>query len=360
MHKLFNNIYLREDKAYLDEKLESNRDLTVIFYVVGSLFGTLFWIWDYVIDSVGANDTIYLRFIYLLGFLGALTFKYIKNKYILLFTYPFFLGIGEVLFFVIMSRLDNGMIYGISGFSIFVIMTPLLLQAFSFRVSIINAVFIVLFPHILAETPFFEDFLHLHYAVMIWPSMALILLTQYFLEQKDFIRYKSECKLELISNTDYLTGLNNRRYFILLLKQEILRTKHYGYIGSLLMIDIDHFKSVNDTYGHLVGDLAIRSCADEILKATRNTDIISRFGGEEFIVFLPETDIEETLIIAERIRINIEKYFIVSEDNRKFSMTVSIGIVQQNKEDRGENDLIMRADKALYQAKQLGRNRIYY
>lgn len=360
MHKLFKNIYLREDKAYLDEKLESNRNLTVTFYILGSSFGILFWIWDYVIDSVGAYDTIYLRFVFLIGLLGALIFKYSTNKYILLFTFPILVSLAEVLFFMILSRLENGMIYGISGFIIFVIMTPLLLQAFSFRVSIVNAVFIVLFPHVLAETSFFEGFLHLHYAVMIWPAMILILLTQYFLLQKDFIRYQAERELEFISNTDYLTGLNNRRYFISLLEREILRTKDYGHIGSLLMIDIDHFKSVNDIYGHLVGDLAIRACGEEILKSTRKTDIISRFGGEEFIVFLPETDIEQTLIIAERIRINIEKNFTVIEDNKKVSMTVSIGMVQQDKEDIEENNLIMRADKALYQAKKLGRNRIYY
>jgi diguanylate cyclase (GGDEF)-like protein len=342
LHKFFNNSYLGEDKDYLDEKLESNRNLTEIFYILGSLLGMVFWIWDYVIDSVGAYDTIYLRLGFLVILLGAIIFKYSNNKYMLLFTFPLLAVFTEVLFFMILA-----------------IMPTLLLQGFSFSVSIVNSVFLTLLPHILAETPFFEGFLHFHYAVMLWPSMMMILITQYFLQQKDFSRYKSERKLELISNSDYLTGLNNRRHFMLLLKQEFLRTKRYGHIGSLLMIDIDHFKSVNDTYGHLVGDFAIRACAENIVKSTRNTDIISRFGGEEFIVFLPEIDREQTLIIAERIRLNIENNFIVTEDNKKFSMTVSIGMVQQDKDEISENDLIFRADKSLYQAKKLGRNRIY-
>jgi len=359
LHKFFNNIYLEEDKDYLDEKLESNRNITSIFYILGSLLGMMFWIWDYVIDSVGAYDTIYLRLGFLVILLGAIIFKYSNNKYMLLFTFPLLAVFTEVLFFMIISRLQDGMIYGISGFMMLAIMPTLLLQGFSFGVSIVNTVFLTLLPHLLAETPFFEGFLHFHYAVMLWPSMMMILITQYFLQQKDFSRYKSERKLELISNSDYLTGLNNRRHFMLLLKQEFLRTKRYGHIGSLLMIDIDHFKSVNDSYGHLVGDLAIRTCGENIVKSTRNIDISSRFGGEEFIVFLPEIDREQTLIIAERIRLNIENDIIVTEGNKKFSMTVSIGMVQQDKDEISENDLIFRADRALYQAKKLGRNRIY-
>ncbi|MFC1733436.1 GGDEF domain-containing protein, partial [candidate division KSB1 bacterium] len=164
-------------------------------------------------------------------------------------------------------------------------------------------------------------------------------------------------QLESLATTDGLTQLYNYRSFSIRLSEEIERSLRYKLKFSLLMLDLDHFKNVNDTYGHLAGDLVLKKVAEEIKLSTRAIDFIARYGGEEFAVILIESDIEDALVIAGRIRKNIESLKMTYNDEI-VSITISIGGVEFRGSPRIPQELIERADKALYKAKMNGRNRI--
>jgi len=164
-------------------------------------------------------------------------------------------------------------------------------------------------------------------------------------------------KLIKMATTDELTRLANRRYFMERFNSEFDRVKRYESKFSLLMIDIDHFKNINDTFGHKAGDKALQEAATIMKKSLRSSDIIGRVGGEEFSVLLPETDINSALYIAERLRNKVEKSTIDHEDV-KISITISIGTTQSDAGDHSVDDIIIRADKAMYNAKNEGRNKI--
>ncbi|MCF7802917.1 MAG: diguanylate cyclase [Candidatus Marinimicrobia bacterium] len=163
---------------------------------------------------------------------------------------------------------------------------------------------------------------------------------------------------------DSLTGLYNRRFFEEQIQKEIERSQRYENPLSFLILDIDHFKSVNDTYGHLNGDEIIKNLAWIIRDSSRNIDIPIRYGGEEFAMILPETNIEGAQIFAERLRKRIEEHaFELTGDAAKntpeIQITVSIGISHLAKEEHvNTQDLVEQGDKALYYAKESGRNRV--
>jgi diguanylate cyclase (GGDEF)-like protein len=170
----------------------------------------------------------------------------------------------------------------------------------------------------------------------------------------DLIRNAEQ--LERLATTDPLTGLYNRRHFLVALEAEWSRFQRYYRSVSVLMVDIDHFKSVNDRYGHAVGDAAIKAMADACLQGKRKSDVVGRVGGEEFAVLLPETTLSRARIVAERIRKRIAGQTLKAHDAH-FRITASIGIAEAMVSMSGTDALMVAADQALYQAKALGRNR---
>jgi diguanylate cyclase (GGDEF)-like protein len=163
---------------------------------------------------------------------------------------------------------------------------------------------------------------------------------------------------EIQARTDYLTGLCNRRHFVRLADAEIVRSIHQQRPMSLLMIDVDHFKSINDTWGHAAGDEVLLRVAQIIRNMLRDTDIAARVGGEEFAVVLVETAAEQAWQIAQRIGRTIENALIASQAGVQIKATVSIGLTGLNQRPVGLDNLLREADQALYDAKQAGRNRV--
>lgn len=155
---------------------------------------------------------------------------------------------------------------------------------------------------------------------------------------------------------DALTNLNNRRQFETRLGQEISITKRQNNPLCAMMIDIDFFKKVNDTYGHAAGDEVLRTVASIIKEQLREADIPARYGGEEFAVLLPFTKIDEAQIVGERLRKAVEAHH-VNIDGLEIAVTISMGLAEYNREETGE-ELFERADKALYEAKKNGRNQV--
>ena len=164
--------------------------------------------------------------------------------------------------------------------------------------------------------------------------------------------------LESQASTDPLTGLKNRRAFSDQAEECMKIHRRYGTPYSVIMLDIDHFKSINDAHGHEVGDKVLKTVAEILPGMMRDVDTIARIGGEEFAILLPDTNRLGTAVIAERLRLAIEKSEFVANTTR-LTLTVSIGIASQDSETVDTVDDLMRiADKRLYLAKSLGRNRI--
>jgi diguanylate cyclase len=163
-------------------------------------------------------------------------------------------------------------------------------------------------------------------------------------------------QLQNLSRTDHLTGLYNRGYWELRLIQEFKRFSRYDQPCSLIMLDIDHFKKVNDKYGHTVGDDVIRQVSRAIKEQVRDLDIAGRYGGEEFGIILTNTDANGAAVFAERLRANIEKMVVYSE-GQQIKFTVSLGVNQLCETAPDHRAWIEKSDQALYQSKESGRNR---
>lgn len=170
-------------------------------------------------------------------------------------------------------------------------------------------------------------------------------------------RKNMELELERQAHIDYLTGINNRRHFMMLANNELRRDKRHHHELSLLMFDVDHFKSINDQYGHQVGDLVLQNLVIECRENLRTEDIFGRIGGEEFAVLLPETEIAAAIEVAERLRMVTANTCLVLENGQSVNFTISVGATSCSCID--DVDLLLsQADKALYNAKNSGRDKV--
>ena len=156
---------------------------------------------------------------------------------------------------------------------------------------------------------------------------------------------------------DYLTNIYSRGFILELLSKEFYRAKRYGRPLCVLMMDLDNFKRVNDKYGHVAGDKVLIDVSSKIKKSLRDADYVGRYGGEELLVILPETTLENAAKVGERLRSLVEKK-IIKFGNEKVSMTISIGVSDVKKEDEVIQNVIGRADSAMYKAKKAGKNQV--
>lgn len=165
-------------------------------------------------------------------------------------------------------------------------------------------------------------------------------------------------KLSLQARTDALTGLFNRRHFMAELDQEFARALRFEQDLALLMLDLDHFKQINDTHGHPVGDQVLRIVGDTMRQLMRKTDVAARIGGEEFVLLLPQIDANKAVEAAQRLRLATQEKELPLASGVTLHWTVSIGLASLHPGDITPTDLLRRADEALYQAKDQGRNRV--
>ena len=192
-------------------------------------------------------------------------------------------------------------------------------------------------------------------------SGPLIMMFPFWLTAYVTIRLANETKrakehIEHLSYTDYLTGLYNMRMFCVLMEQEILRSSRFKNKFAIMIIDADEFKLINDTFGHLAGDEMIKSFAHTIRSTLRASDIAARYGGDEFVALLPETDAPKALIAAERLRAAVAKT-VCTINGRNIQVTASIGIAEYPGQGALINELLHNTDKALLQSKEAGKNR---
>jgi len=173
--------------------------------------------------------------------------------------------------------------------------------------------------------------------------------------QQMTLREKAE-ELDLSRRTDPLTGANNRQHFILEMPKIVARANRDNSPTSILMVDIDHFKEVNDTYGHAIGDRVLQQMVEHMIQETRSYDMLVRYGGEEFLVVMPNTENQNAVVIAERIRKSMEACHCVTAGDKTILYTVSIGVYTTLQEEIDQ--MLIKVDDAMYRAKEGGRNRV--
>lgn len=177
----------------------------------------------------------------------------------------------------------------------------------------------------------------------------------------DISRRKAmEQELRLLASTDTLTGLHNRHSFLHQAELMLKAAERFRHPCVALMLDIDHFKNINDSHGHLTGDRALQRVAETLRQGLREVDLLGRLGGEEFAALLPEVSLAQALDVAERLRAGVEALRVSNPDGEPLRMTVSIGVALRRDAGDDLESLLVRADSALYQAKSGGRNRTEY
>jgi len=170
-------------------------------------------------------------------------------------------------------------------------------------------------------------------------------------------RKAMEDELQRLATTDSLTGLANRRAFFAEADRARSQCLRYGHPYTAMMLDIDHFKAINDNFGHDVGDEVLKLVSAEMQQQIRDVDFLGRLGGEEFAIVLPETNLETAIIVAERVRVAVEAFSLQTEQG-EVTFTISIGVTPLSDAEESNEQLIKQADELLYQAKHNGRNRI--
>jgi diguanylate cyclase (GGDEF)-like protein/PAS domain S-box-containing protein len=172
-------------------------------------------------------------------------------------------------------------------------------------------------------------------------------------------RKNMEADLRRMATTDHLTQLHNRRNYLELSRGEVERARRYGRPLSVMVLDLDNFKNVNDCHGHAAGDEVLRRTAQVCRDQLRECDFMGRLGGEEFGVTLPETELEMAQKVADRLRVAVSEIRLDLESGL-VSLTVSIGVAQCDLENESLDDVLLRADRAMYTAKEAGRNQVCY
>jgi diguanylate cyclase (GGDEF)-like protein len=180
----------------------------------------------------------------------------------------------------------------------------------------------------------------------------------FIINRYQFNLFMNQLKMEEMATIDVLTQVSNRRYFLNIMEREFQQSKRYKKQISLMIMDLDYFKKINDTYGHTIGDYVLMEFAKICSREIRKTDLMGRLGGEEFAVMLPNTDVENARILAERIRKAVD-HAIFEYQAVRIHLTVSIGLASFPLVDANDpHELIIKADEFLYQAKEKGRNRV--
>jgi diguanylate cyclase (GGDEF)-like protein len=188
--------------------------------------------------------------------------------------------------------------------------------------------------------------------------LGLLLFHWLPLAVRDWKRSEERARdLQTLAAVDPLTNLYNRRQFESMARAELARCQRYMRPCSFLMIDIDHFKRVNDTFGHEMGDWVLKMVASTLTSARRDADVVARYGGEEFVIMLPETTLEAATKVAERIRSMVFANAMAIGES-KLALTVSLGISEATAGSPSVEAILRHADQALYEAKQTGRNRV--
>jgi diguanylate cyclase (GGDEF)-like protein len=357
-------LYFRDpalETAYREQKFQETRFLAVLVGFAASALAVGLWAWDWVIDPETAGAVFGTRL--LLGLILAL--------------YPLAMLAGlrrdrapwvyaavvlatEGLFLHHLSLLESGLVYGISGFMYWFILPVFLGLPFSVSVNAACFVCIALLPDLLVPLGVSPRFELIKYNALIWRTCAIGIFLTLLLDQLYRRIFVYRRKTEELARVDDLTGIANRRHFMEISSRLLETCRRSEMPVSVVMLDVDHFKRINDRHGHLAGDAVLRHVAGLLSGCLRRSDVLGRYGGEEFAVILPHTPPDKAFRVAEKIREKVRDNPVRIHDGAVIHVTLSAGVLGvESAAGFPLEQLMKRADDALYEAKRSGRNRVF-
>jgi diguanylate cyclase (GGDEF)-like protein len=349
------------EKEYMDQKFHDTRIMVMLVGFASSALAVGLWSWDWVIDPLAADRVLSSRLL-----LGTILICYplsivagLKRKY-LPWVYIFAVLITEGFFLHHLSLLETGLVYGIAGFMYWFILPVFLGLPYPPLITILCFISVGLIPNVLVPLGISPSFELIKYNALIWPTCAIGIFITLLLDQlyRQIFLYRHTA--EVLAHFDSLTGIANRRHFMAACESLLELCRRNENPVSIIMLDIDHFKNINDNYGHLSGDMVLCQVSDILKDSVRKSDFLGRYGGEEFVIILPKTGPDDALQVAEKIRRIIESSPIKINADVTLNITLSAGVSGSNAATQGIllQDILKWADDALYQAKRSGRNRV--
>jgi diguanylate cyclase (GGDEF)-like protein len=345
---------------YHSAKFSEYRILSLRIGIAGVFFAAFLWLRDFVGDPVGARDTFIFRVLIALAVLIYVISVSVglRRTATLAIAYLALAAI-ELLIVILVPKLSTGYPFGILDFLFIYLLAPLVLLPYRFWENAAALLMCAALPNVFVLFDLAPGFPLALYNVMAWPACLVAVYAQHQFDElfrRVFLYRKQIHELAL---NDALTGLGNRRYFMDRANESVSRARRHSRQLCILALDIDHFKAVNDRYGHAAGDDVLRSFATTLLAQLRTEDICGRTGGEEFGVMLPDSSPHTGVAVAERIRKAVETSVATTRStNQVISVTVSIGVASFPRSGQTLEQLLHQADMLLYEAKNSGRNRV--
>lgn len=348
------------EAEYHQAKFSEYGNLSMRLGIAGIILAAFLWLMDYVIDPVGARNTIVPRL------LIALTILIYVISVSIGLRRAFTLGIAflvlatiELLVVSLVPKLSTGYPIGIVDFLFVYLVAPLVLLPYRFRENAAALLMSAALPNVFVLFDLAPGFPLVLYNVMVWPACLIAIYAQYQFDQLFRRVFVYRRQINELAMKDGLTQLGNRRYFLQRASESLSRAKRQGRQLCVLALDLDHFKSINDRYGHSGGDDALRFFAATLSAQLRVEDICGRIGGEEFGVVLPDASPQTGAAVAERIRKAIEGSAATTRSTEEaIPLTVSIGVASFPRSGETLEKLLHQADTLLYVAKNAGRNRV--
>ena len=343
---------------YQAARFAEYRQFSIAVAIAGAALVLGLWLRDFTDDPAGARTTVPLRLVMASGvaLYAASMWLRVRRSLRLAAGYVALIVI-EFSVLAIWSRLASGYAGGFPGYLYIFIVAPLVLLPFSFRESASALLLVGVVPNLQVLLGMAPGFPTAAFNALVWPACGMALFAQRQFDQLFRRVFLVQRELSTLARHDPLTGLANRRDFMVRAEAQCAAARRYGRPLSVLMIDLDHFKAVNDRYGHAAGDDVLRFIAAVFSLEVRSTDVCARVGGEEFAVVLAETGLEGGLQMAERIRQAVAASPVISERvPHPLRVTISVGVAASAKGATSLDALLRDADQALYRAKAEGRN----
>jgi len=354
-----------DEQAYRDQKYEVLRPWMIFAAAMGCISGVGFWAWDWTIDPVGAANTVGLRLVMGLLALPILGY-YVAGAHRGGAAWVGILSVAglDVCFSLILERLDGGFPVGVGGYLYFFIMGPLTGIGYGIIQLSIVAVVMAVTPvvvHLIGLAPNLPLGI---YTATIVPAAGIMISIAVVFDNLARRAYCYRLAIEALATRDPLTGVSNRRHFLQEGRRHLALSRRHGHPLSVVMIDVDRLKFVNDHYGHNAGDAVLIHTVKAVRGVLRHTDEFARIGGDEFAVLAPMTTADQAANLAERIRETLALDPVDLPDPVRavdnVFVSVSMGVAENSMvpEDGDFGDLLKWADKGAYVAKRKGRNRV--
>jgi diguanylate cyclase (GGDEF)-like protein len=349
-----------DEPAYRAARFAEYAGLSCKVAGAGALLILVLWLRVYAHDPVNAIDTLPLRLVMVAAVATYCAAFLLRVPRALLLAIGYVaVAVVEFSILAMWSGLAAGYLAAFPGYLFIYLITPLILMPFTFRESVGALLLVPIVPNLQVAAGLAPGFPLFGFNAMIWPAAAMALFVQRQFDVMSREVFRTRRRLGDLANRDELTGLGNRRHLLERGEDALRLAQRHGRPLAVLLLDVDHFKSINDRFGHAAGDDVLRMLSASIALQMRATDVVGRSGGEEFTIVLPETGVADALAIAERLRATVAATPIATDEApQAIPVTVSIGVAALDAECERLNTLVSRADKALYAAKHDGRNRV--